>query len=110
MVEVFSENNIPVDTISLFPDRERLAASDSTMIPGTVYIGYAFSDGETQQTEYVNMPEFHPYISQLGVDGAGNIWCRRGGFPGSWWDVVSPDGEFLKEVFVSLPEGSDRSG
>ena len=106
MVEVYGADEMPVDTIYLFPERQRVAASDSVMIPGTVYIGYAFSDGETQQTEYVNMPEFHPFISQLGVDGAGNIWCRRGGFPGNWWDVVSPEGELLKEVFVSLPDSA----
>ena len=63
---MFGESNIPIDTITLFPERQRLAAPDSVMIPGTVYIGYAFSDGETQQTEYVNMPEFHPLYQSVG--------------------------------------------
>lgn len=106
MVEVYTENGVAIDTIALFPERQRIAASDSEMIPGTVYISYAFNDGETQQTESVNMPEFHPYISQLGVDEAGNIWCRRGGLPGNWWDVVTQNGEFVKEVFVSLPDSA----
>lgn len=104
MVEVYGADSTPLDTISLFPDRERIAAPDTVMIPGTVYIAYAFSDGETQETAYVNMPDHQPFISGLGVDGGGNIWCRRGGLPGDWWDVVSPEGEHLREVFVTLPD------
>ena len=106
MIEVYGADATPLDTISLFPDRERVSASDSAMIPGTVYIGYAFSDGETQETAFVNMPESHPFISVLGVDGDGNIWCRRGGLPGNLWDVVSPEGEQLREVFVTLPDSA----
>lgn len=106
MIEVYGADATPVDTISLFPDRERIAAPDTVMIPGTVYIAYAFSDGETQETAYVNMPEFHPFISALGVDGDGNIWCRRGGLSGDEWDVVSPEGEHLREVIVALPDSA----
>lgn len=106
MVEVYGTDAEPLDTISLFSDRERVAAADSSMIPGTVYIGYAFSDGETQETAFVNMPESHPFISALGVDGQGNIWCRRGGLPGDRWDVVSPGGEHLREVIATLPDSA----
>lgn len=106
MIEVYGADAEALDTISLFPDRERIAAPDTVMIPGTVYIGYAFSDGETQETAYVNMPEEHPFISALGVDGEGNIWCRRGGLPGDMWDVVSPEGEHLREVLVTLPDSA----
>jgi len=106
MVEVFGADATPLDTISLFQERERIAVPDSAMIPGTVYIGYAFSDGETQETTFVNMPEAHPFISALGVDADGNLWCRRGGLPGDMWDVVSPEGEHLREVFVTLSDSA----
>ena len=106
LVEIYGAESAPLDTISLFPERERIAAPDTVMIPGTVYIGYAFSDGETQETAYVNMPEQHPFISALGVDSEGNIWCRRGGLPGDHWDVVSPEGEHLREVIVALPDSA----
>jgi len=33
-------------------------------------------------------------------------WCRRGGLPGDTWDVVSPDGEFLREVHAELPDSA----
>jgi len=106
MIEVYGAEAEPLDTISLFSDRERVSAPDSAMIPGTVYIGYAFSDGETQETAYVNMPEAHPFISALGVDEEGNIWCRRGGLPGDIWDVISPEGEQLREVVATLPDSA----
>ncbi len=106
MIEVYGADAEPLDTIYLFPERERLTAPDSVMIPGIVYITYAFSDGETHQRESVNMPEAHPFISALGVDDSGNIWCRRGGLPGNMWDVVSPEGEQLREVFVTLPDSA----
>lgn len=106
MIEVYGADAAPADTISLFTHRERLAAPDSAMVPGTVYISYMFSDGETQEVAYVNMPESHPFISALGVDGNGDIWCRRGGLPGNHWDVVSSAGEHLREVFVTLPDSA----
>lgn len=107
MVQVYGEGSEPVDSILAFPGRERSAASDSTMIPGVLSVRYAFSDGDNgTQMEMVNMPELHPFISALGVDSEGNIWCRRGGFPGDVWDVMSPAGEYLREVFSVLPDSA----
>lgn len=108
MVEVYGEDPEPVDSIMGFPQRERLVAADSSMVPGVLAVRYAFSDGESEtQMEVVNMPGMHPFISKLGVDGDGNIWCRRGGMPGDEWDVVSTDGVFLREVKVALPDSAD---
>ncbi|OPX28381.1 MAG: hypothetical protein B1H09_07925 [Gemmatimonadaceae bacterium 4484_173] len=107
MVEVYGEEAQPLDTISVFPQRQREVAPDSTPVPGVVPVSYMVSDGEgnTEQS-MVNMPEFHPFISALGVDGEGNIWCCRGGLPGNIWDVVSPEGYLVKEVAVSLPDSA----
>jgi hypothetical protein len=107
MVEVYGESPEPLDSILAFTGRERLAVPDSSMVPGVLSVRYAFSDGENEtQMEMVNIPEEHPFISGLGVDGEGNIWCRRGGLPGDIWDVVSPEGEALREVMVTLPDSA----
>lgn len=106
MIEVYGEEAQPLDTISLFPRRQREAALDSLPIPGVLPVSYMVSDGDNVEQLMVNMPEFHPFISALGVDGEGNIWCRRGGFPGNIWDVVSPEGYLVKEVAISLPDSA----
>lgn len=106
-VEVYGREPEPMDTVFAFPDRQRIEAPDTSMVPGVSPIRYAFSDGENEtQQEMVNMPGEHPFISQLGMDGEGNLWCRRGGLPGDVWDVVSPDGELLREVKVALPDSA----
>lgn len=106
MVEVFGGEAEPLDSILLFPDRERTALPDSGgFVPGCHPVHYAFSDGSGAMVqEAVNMPEEHPLISQLGVDERGDIWCRRGGVPGDIWDVVSPEGEYLGEVLAAFPD------
>jgi len=108
MVEVFGDGPEPIDSIMLFDERERIAVPDSGgFVPGCVPVQYAFSDGSGAMVqEAVNMPEEHPFISQLAVDGEGNIWCRRGGVPGNVWDVVSPGGEALREVVATLPDSA----
>ncbi len=108
MVEVFGESSEPLDTLLLFSERERLtAAPDSGFVSGCIRCSYAFSDGSGEMEMHtVNMPEDHPFISSLGVDGEGNIWCRRGGVPGDVWDIVSPEGEHLGEVRAELPDSA----
>lgn len=105
-VEVFSSGTEPADTISLFADRERDPAEGDYMVPGVLPLHYVFSENGSSEQYSVNMPGDHPFISQLGMDVEGNLWCRRGGLPGDVWDVVSPDGEFLREVHVSLPDSA----
>ncbi|GEM_PF-1214413 len=107
MVEVYGEEAQPLDTISVFPGRERTAIQETDYIPGLLSVSYAISDadGNVEQLS-VNMPEFHPFISALGVDGEGNIWCCRGGLPGDTWDVVSPEGIVVKEVVIALPDSA----
>ncbi|MCD4708535.1 MAG: SMP-30/gluconolactonase/LRE family protein [Candidatus Sabulitectum sp.] len=107
MVEVYGENPEPLGTINLFSSAERIAVPDTAMVPGVMSVMYSFSDGESStERAFVNMPEYHPFISALGVDGDGNIWCRRGGLPGDRWDVVSPEGENLREVVAALPDSA----
>jgi hypothetical protein len=107
MVEVYGEEAPPLDTIALFPQRQREAAPDSAPVPGVLPVSYMVSDGggNTEQS-IVNMPEFHPFISALGVDGEGNIWCCRGGLSGNTWDVVSPEGSVVKKVVIALPDSA----
>lgn len=107
LIEVYGSQPEPVDSIILFPERERVALPDSGgFVPGCIAVRYGFEENGEMLQEMVNMPEEHPFISELGVDCDGNIWCRRGGVPGNLWDVVSPDGEHLREVFVSLPDSA----
>jgi hypothetical protein len=47
-----------------------------------------------------NIPELHPFISDLGVDSEGNIWARRGGVEQDMWDVLSPEGVWLREAVI----------
>jgi len=104
MVEIYGEESAALDTISMFPGREREPAPDTVMVAGVLPVSYAFQDGENFQQERVNMPDHQPFISALGVDENGSIWCRRGGLPGDVWDVISPEGEYLGEALVSLPD------
>jgi hypothetical protein len=107
MVEVYGADAQPLDTISVFHQREREVVPDSAVVPGVLSVSYAFSDtdGNMEQLS-VNMPEFHPFISALGADDEGNIWCRRGGLPGDIWDVVSSEGNVVKEVVIVLPDSA----
>ena len=105
-VEVFGSDSIALDTIALFSERERIMVSEGEIVPGIAPMYYAFQDGDNFQQASINFPDQQPFISALGVDEDGNIWCRRGGLPGDYWDVVSPDGEHLREVFVTLPDSA----
>ena len=105
-VEVYGADPAPVDTILLFADRERTSLSGMGIVPGIMPLQYQIQDGDNFQQAAVNMPEEQPFISALGVDGEGNIWCRRGGLPGDRWDVVSPEGEHLREVLAVLPDSA----
>jgi hypothetical protein len=107
MVEVYEDGPEPVDTIALFPDRERGPVNNEWgFVSGCVPVRYGYSDGTSQSWETVNMPQRQPLISQLAVDAQGNLWCRRGGVPGDVWDVVSPGGEHLRQVHVTLPDSA----
>lgn len=105
-VEVYGADPVALDTLFLFTERERIPAPDTVMVPGAVNMRYGIQDGDNFEQATVNMPEQHPFISALGVDGQGNIWCRRGGLPGDRWDVVSPEREHLREVLVTLPDSA----
>ena len=107
MVEVYGEEAEALDTLVLFHERERISAPDTVMVPGALPLQYAYSDENgSSEMAFVNMPDHHPFISALGVDGDGNIWCRRGGAAGDHWDVVSPSGEHLREIVVALPDSA----
>ncbi len=107
MVEVYGEEAEALDTLLLFHERERISAPDTVMVPGAFQLQYAYSDESgTSEMAFVNMPDQQPFISALGVDRDGNIWCRRGGLPGDLWDVVSRSGEQLREIVVALPDSA----
>lgn len=106
-IEVYGTEPEALDTLIMFPGRERIPAPDTVMVPGYLPVQYSFSDGQSEmQREFVNSPGFQPFISALGVDGNGNIWCRRGGIPADHWDVVSPEGQHLREVTAILPDST----
>lgn len=111
-IEVFDWTGMPVDTLRQFPDRKRLPVDmDEGFVPGTWMVSYAYRD-ETGSSgmQGTNIPDFHPFISDLGVDAEGNIWARRGGSGQELWDVLSPEGVWLKEVVVEAftPESMPR--
>ncbi len=105
-VEVFGANPTPLDTLVLFSDRERIPIPEGDIVMGIQPLQYGIQEGDNFQQASVNFPEEQPFISALGVDGDGNIWCRRGGLPGDHWDVISPSGEQLREIFVTLPDSA----
>lgn len=82
------QNGLPVDM-------------EEGFVPGTWMVSYAYQD-ETGSSgmQSTNAPELHPFISDLGVDTDGNIWARRGGVEENLWDVLSPEGEWLRVVVV----------
>ena len=101
-IEVFDAAGAPVDTLEPFPDRERLPVDMAEgFVPGTWMVSYTYQD-ETGSSgrQSTNVPELHPFISDLGVDAQGNIWARRGGVEQDMWDVLSPEGVWLREVVV----------
>ena len=68
LIEVYGSEPEPVDSILLFPERERVALPDSGgFVPGCLPVQYGFQDNGAMMQEMVNMPEEHPFISQLGV-------------------------------------------
>lgn len=101
---IYTSDGSVIDTLSLFSERERIPVdSDSTRIPGTYPITLSISGRDIHS----GLPERHPYISALGCDSNGNIWARRGGPAPSVWDVVSPDGIYLKAVIVRNSRTAD---
>ncbi len=101
-IEVFDAAGTPVDTLEPFPERERLPVNmEEGFVPGTWMVSYAYQD-ETGSTgmQSTNVPELHPFIGDLGVDAGGNIWARRGGAGQNSWDVLSPEGLWLREVVI----------
>lgn len=111
-IMVFDATGAPVDTLEPFPDRERLPVDmEEGFVPGTWMVSYAFQD-ETGSSgmQSTNVPELHPFISDLGVDALGNIWARRGGVEQGMWDVLSPDGVWLREAVIEAftPESMPR--
>jgi hypothetical protein len=111
-IEVFDAAGTPVDTLQAFPDRERLPADmESGFVPGTWMVSYSYQD-ETGSSgmQSTNIPELHPFISDLGVDPEGNIWARRGGVEQYLWDVLSPEGVWLREAVIEAftPESMPR--
>ncbi len=50
----------------------------------------------------ISAPEKHPYVTGLAIDGEDNIWVRRIGVEQSeTWDVVSLNGELLRQVVLA---------
>lgn len=111
-IMVFDAAGAPVDTLEHFPDRERLPVDmEEGFVPGTWMVSYSYQD-ETGSSgrQSTNVPELHPFISDLGVDAQGNIWARRGGVEQSMWDVLSPEGVWLQEAVIEAftPESMPR--
>ena len=102
-IEVYDGNGTHIEDLELFPERRNLPAADGSFVPGVIIVSYMYQDesGSSGQ-HYTNIPDYHPFISDLGVDPQGNIWARRGGASIADWDVVTPEGEWLREVHVEL--------
>jgi len=60
---------------------------------------YRDEHGNTM-SQVTNSPDYHPFISDLGIGPDGNVWACRGGSGIKTWDVVSPEGELLSSIIV----------
>lgn len=49
----------------------------------------------------ISEPEKYPFVTALAIDGDRNLWVRRMGVAyRENWDVISPDGELLRQVVL----------
>lgn len=110
-VEVYSREGELLTTLERtdVTDREIVnmpeSAEVSPVIPGIDPLTLMTnSDDGGRMSKTTTIPEFHPIISALTIDGEGRLWSRRGGFPGDIWDVSDTEGNRIAVVQVVLPD------
>ena len=108
-IRVLSPRGEPLDTLTMENAGERgdfdREVHSLRFLPITMPVSVSTEDGSSELR--VSEPELQPYVSGLAVGPEGNIWARRCGLADSErWDVISPEGERLREVVLQ----ADTSG
>lgn len=103
-IQVLSSRGEPMDTLTIHDagGREDFNREVHSLrfLPITMPVSVSTEDGSSELR--VSVPEFQPYVSELAVGPGGNIWARRVGLADSeTWDVISPEGELLREVVLT---------
>ncbi|MBD3277169.1 MAG: hypothetical protein GF388_02620 [Candidatus Aegiribacteria sp.] len=102
-IRVLSPQGDPLDTLTISSAGEReeyhREIHSLRFLPITIPVSVSTEDGSSELK--VTEPELQPYVSALAVGPEGNIWSRRSGVADSeTWDVISPEGERLREVVL----------
>jgi hypothetical protein len=99
LIEVYDLDGQPIDTISSEPVLVPLGdIARYTNIPQASF--RVTIDDNTQQING-ELPEYAPQIEKLGIDSLGNLWAQQGTSKGLIWDVFSPEGEKIREVYLT---------
>ena len=100
LIEVLNLDGQPVDTIR--SESILLHGDDIERYLNIPIATFMVQDenGEGQRLSG-DIPEYIPQVEYLGVDSTGNLWAQRGTSEELMWDVFSPEGEKIREVYLT---------
>ncbi|MCK5785559.1 MAG: hypothetical protein KAH54_03260 [Candidatus Sabulitectum sp.] len=99
-VEVVSPEGLLLNTVTMESmPRENFDSEIHSLIFLPITLPLTTESGTSVMT--ISYPEKQPYISDLAIDRDNNIWTRRAGLADSEvWDVISQEGELLRQVVL----------
>ncbi|MCD4700954.1 MAG: 6-bladed beta-propeller [Candidatus Aegiribacteria sp.] len=99
LIEVLDLYAQPID--SIYSEALLLSWDEVERYPSIPFTTFrVMIDDESQQLSG-ELTEYVPQVENLGVDSLGNLWAQRGTAPGQVWDVFSPEGEKIREVYLT---------
>ncbi len=100
LIEVLNLDGQPIDTI--YSDPVLLYSDNIEKYLDIPIVTFMVQDENGDAQRLIGeLPEYAPQVERLGVDSLCNLWAQRGTAPGMIWDVFSPDGEKIREVYLT---------
>ena len=98
-IEVLNLDGQPIDTISSEP--VLVPMGDIARYTNIPQASFSVMIDDNAQQISGELPEYAPQIEKLGIDSLGNLWAQQGTSKGLIWDVFSPEGEKIREVYLT---------
>ncbi|MBN1433901.1 hypothetical protein JW921_04020 [Candidatus Fermentibacterales bacterium] len=106
-IRVLDAAGSPLDTFELDAGLVEMdMETDVGYVMPVFTVGVRYQEDDSAGGAIVSSrPGLRPFVADMGVDSAGNLWARRGTVDDHVWDVFSPDGEHVGEVVLrGVPE------
>jgi hypothetical protein len=100
-IEVYNLEGQLID--SILSEAARVSLEEMVRTAQFPIVSFMIGDGEgNNQVIYGDRPEYLPQVERMGVDSGGNLWAQRGTSNELMWDVFSPEGEKIREVYFNV--------